>query len=64
MKLRIKKTCAVICTIFIAVNLFICLMCGPAPDATVKYLISAAGISILLPGFACGCIFHIWNHRK
>lgn len=46
-------------TLFVSGNLFVCLICGPSPDATIKYLISAAGVSVLLPGFACACVFYI-----
>lgn len=52
-KLGAKITLSVLYTLFVAVNMFICFMCGPAPDATLRYLVSAAGLSLLLPLMLC-----------
>ena len=55
-----KKIIAIILGIiwagFTAVCLFVCLVAGPSPDAGIVYLISAVGISVLLPA-AIVCVF-------
>lgn len=54
---RFKKTTKVFLTVtyslFLSGNMFICFMSGPDPDTGMKYLVSAAGLSILMPATIC-----------
>lgn len=46
---------------------YVLLFCGRRPtggNGKAIYLVSAAGLAVLMPGFACGCLYYIRYLRK
>lgn len=65
MKKVIAVILGIIWTGFVAVCLFICLVTGPAPDAGLIYLISAAGVSVITPVIiVCGYFYVTYLEDK
>ena len=66
MKRVLKILFSVMVTLYFSATMFYCFIAG-APSAgqgKMIYIVSAAGLSILLPGFACGCVHYICHLRK
>lgn len=66
MKKFLKIFFSAVITMYFSGTMFYCFVAG-APETgrgAVIYILSAAGLSILLPVFTCGCIHYIIYLRK
>ena len=66
MKKFLKVLFSVLITLYFSATMFYCFVAGAPSGGEGKmiYIVSAAGLSILFPGFACGCLHHIHHLRK
>lgn len=66
MKKFLRRLFSVVITLYFSATMFYCFVAG-APtggNGKVIYLVSAAGQAVLMPGFACGCLYYIRYLRK
>ena len=66
MKKNLKMMFSVVVTLCFSAAMFYCFV-GGAPEGKgglTVYMLSAAGLSVLMPGFCCGCLHYIFYLRK
>ena len=66
MKKFLRRLFSVVITLYFSATMFYCFVAGaPAGgNGKVIYLVSAAGLAVLMPGFTCGCLYYIRYLRK
>ena len=66
MRKFLKSFFSVAVTLYFTATMFYCFVAGaPAGgNGKVIYLVSAAGLAVLMPGFTCGCHYYIRYLRK
>ena len=66
MRKFLKSFFSVAVTLYFSATMFYCFVAGaPAGgNGNVIYLVSAAGLAVLMPGFTCGCLYYIRYLRK
>lgn len=66
MRKFLKIVFSVAVTLYFSITMFYCFVAG-APEngnGTTVYILSAAGLAILFPGFTCACLYYISYLRK
>ena len=64
MKKFLRRLFSVVITLYFSATMFYCFVAGAPTGGKVIYLVSAAGLAVLMPGFACGCLYYIRYLRK
>ncbi len=66
MRKFLKGLFSVMITLYFSANMFYCFVAGAPSEGSGKslYFVSAAGLSLLMPGFGCGCIHYIRHLHK
>ena len=66
MKKFLKGLFSVVITLYFSATMFYCFVAGAPTGGKGKviYLVSAAGLSVLMPGFVSGCLYYIRYLRK
>lgn len=66
MRKFLKVIFSLVVTVYFSTTMFYCFVAGTPETGrgAVIYMLSAAGLSILLPFFTCGCIHYIIYLRK
>ena len=66
MKKFLKIFFSVVITLYFSITMFYCFVAGTPENGngTAVYILSAAGLSILFPGFTCACLHYISYLRK
>ena len=66
MKKFLRRLFSVVITLYFSATMFYSFVAGAPTGGNGKaiYLVSAAGLAVLMPGFACGCLYYIRYLRK
>lgn len=66
MKKFLRRLFSVVIMLYFSATMFYCFVAGAPKGGNGKaiYLVSAAGLAVLMPGFACGCLYYIRYLRK
>lgn len=66
MKRLLKLIFSILITVYFAAVMFYCFVAGAPQEqaAAIRYMVAAAGFSLLVPAFMCACIHYIRYLQK